>query len=141
MLPLCVRRNIQIDRARFNFAANEPLGYADLESEIEHSRVYNPKSKRCLLRILEKFIELCIILTDILGLVYPLGERRSAGYTSISDPSKVWRAKNALREWEKGAALRLQNLINTTVESLDSSEGIPHPSVTLYIDLINMYYQ
>lgn len=139
---MCVRRNIQIDRARFNFSANSPLRYADLESEIEHSRVYNPTSKRCLLKILEKFIELCIILTDVLGLAYPLGERRSAGYASISDPSKVWRAKNALREWEKGAALRLTDLVGSKDSSFDSlEEDIPHPSVTLYIDLIHMYYQ
>ena len=143
MLPLCVRRNIQIDRARFNFAIDAPLRYADLEDEIQHSRVYNPKTKRHLIRILEKFIELCITLTDVLALVYPLHERRPGGSTSILDTSKVWQAKNALREWERGAASRLSDLSDSNKKELGGCEdqGVLHESVTLYIHLMYMYYQ
>ncbi|CAM1502789.1 Fc.00g075650.m01.CDS01 [Cosmosporella sp. VM-42] len=142
VLPLCVRRNIQIDRARFNFAIDAPLRYADLEDEIEHSRVYDPKTKRHLIRILEKFVELCIILTDVLALVYPLDERRPSGSASVLDTSKIWQAKNALREWERDTASRLSDLADSTKKALNNSEdkGMPHESVTLYIHLMYMYY-
>lgn len=138
-----MRRNIQIDRSRFNFAANPPLRYADVEDEIEHSRVYSPEAKRHIIRILEKFVELCVILTDVLALVYPLDERRHSGCATVSDTSKVWRAKNALREWEKDTALRLSDLLDTGEGSADSpgSQITSHESVTLYSHLVHIYYQ
>lgn len=143
VLPLCVRRNIQIDRSRFNFAANPPLRYTDLEDEIHHSRVYSPAAKRHLIRIMEKFVELCIILTDVLSLVYPLDERRHNGSASVSDTSKIWRAKNALRDWEKDTAIRLSDLVNLGEDSLDSTDMqvASHESVIMYIHLVHMYYQ
>ncbi|KAF7560803.1 hypothetical protein G7046_g3341 [Stylonectria norvegica] len=140
VLPLCVRRSIQIDRARFNFATNVPLRYADLEDEIQSSSVYGAKTKRHLIRVFEKFVELCIILTDVLAMAYPPDERRPGESTLGLDTSRIWRAKNALREWEKDTSLRLQDLADSEISLGSTDDRSIHESVTLYIDLMNMYY-
>ncbi|KAJ4316096.1 hypothetical protein N0V84_008025 [Fusarium piperis] len=71
IMPLCVRRNIQITRKHFDFDSNPPLGYEDLADELESSRVYNTTTKHTLMVTLERLTELCASLTDILSLVHP----------------------------------------------------------------------
>lgn len=142
VLSLCIRRGVQIDRARFNFAANTPLRHADLEDEVHSSNVYGIKTKRHLLRVFEKFIELCTVLTDVLAMVYPLDEQCSGGYLFTADTSKIWQAKRFLREWAKDTALHLQDLIAPDTAKSDhvDVQHTLHESVTLYINLMYMFY-
>ncbi|KAG6365612.1 hypothetical protein INS49_007223 [Diaporthe citri] len=67
---LCTRRSISITRHRFGFDAVTPLGFADLEDEVHRSSVYNAATKRSLARLLTHYIQFCIVLTDVLTLVF-----------------------------------------------------------------------
>ncbi|KAH7109730.1 hypothetical protein B0J13DRAFT_600602 [Dactylonectria estremocensis] len=143
VLSLCLRRRIQVGPSRFDFATYAPLRYADLENEIQYSRVYCERSKRFLIDILEKFVELCVVLTDILALVYPLDKQRLYGPNLTATLTRVLNAKNALREWEKEASPPLRCILDTSKEMPAASDTteVPHDSVTLYVNLIYIYYQ
>lgn len=72
ILPLGLRRGIQITRAHFAFASHPPLSVADVADETHRSLVYTPDAKRELARVLAHVVRLCVILTDVLLLVWPL---------------------------------------------------------------------
>ena len=82
ILPLGVRRPIQITRDSFDFS-QEPISEADLESEFKYSQVYDGETKRSLARILKAQIDLAIVLTDIIALVYPINSLKSFDYNSL----------------------------------------------------------
>ena len=65
---------IQITRAHFDFDENSTLRYTDLADEFCASKVYDIHTRRLLAGILAQLIELYILLTDILMLVFPLDD-------------------------------------------------------------------
>lgn len=141
IMPLCVRRNTQITQSHFDFRSNPALGYEDLSHEIERSRVYAAETKRSLVIILARMTELCVCLTDILDLVYPIRDLPfSDDNLSLQKLTRTQEHKASLRKW-----------LNTTIKTLpsftdaDSSsrpETNSHPdAVVLYTNLVWMYYQ
>jgi hypothetical protein len=143
VLSLCLRRRPQIDPAHTNSAFYAPLRSADLENEIQHSRVYCETSKRCLNSILERFADLCVVLTDVLALVYPLDKQRLHGPDLVAILTRISDTKNALREWDKKTSLSLHFLLGRCTETLAVSNNteVPHYSVMLHTNLIYIYYQ
>lgn len=152
ILPLGLRRSIQITRAHFDFDANSALGAADLADEIERSKVYNPGTKRALIEILGQLIDLCVLLTDMLVLVYPLDE--TPGWGKMIRPDEMERVRDgkvALRRWYKGATLQFPMFGGGTTARTSSSisdangkrggKDFHHDSVILYTNLMYMYYQ
>ncbi|KAK2017174.1 fungal-specific transcription factor domain-containing protein [Colletotrichum eremochloae] len=142
IVGLGLRRSLQITRSHFNFDSNEALGFSDLADEFERSRVYNPDTKRCLAEILEQLVELCIVLTDTLILVFPLDDRPGWGREMRSEEQdKVRGCKIALRRWYKGATLRFPMFGGGSVARVKSSgNDFQHDSVILYTNLMYMYY-
>ncbi|KAF6811795.1 fungal specific transcription factor domain-containing protein [Colletotrichum sojae] len=142
ILSLCLRRGVQITRNHFDFDANGILGYADLLDEIERSRVYNPGTKRCLAEMLEQLVELCVVLTDILILVFPLDDNPGWGREMRpEEQDKVRGCKVALRRWYKGATLRFPMFGGGSVARMKSpGNEFQHDSVILYTNLMYMYY-
>ncbi|KAL0934747.1 fungal specific transcription factor domain-containing protein [Colletotrichum truncatum] len=142
IVGLGMRRGLQITRNHFDFDSNGILSYSDLADEIERSRVYNPGTKRCLAEILEQLVELCVVLTDILILVFPLDD--SPGWGREMRPEeqdKVRGCKVALRRWYKGAALRFPMFGGGSVARMKSpGNEFQHDSVILYTNLMYMYY-
>jgi hypothetical protein len=139
-----MRRSILISRAHFDFDTNSPLGFADLSEEFEKSRVYNPGTKRCLAEILSQLVELCIVLTDILALVFPLDEMSGHGREMKPGESALLRdCKVALRRWYKAATLRFPMFGGEPIPRTSSGSGkeFHHDSVILYTNLMYMYYQ
>ncbi|KAJ3459989.1 hypothetical protein MRS44_010856 [Fusarium solani] len=142
VLSLCLRRRPQIDPAHTDSGFYAPLRSADLENEIQHSRVYSETSKTCLNSILERFADLCVVLTDVLALVYPLDKQRLHGPDLVAVLTRISDTKNALREWDKKTSLSLHFLLGRCTETLAVSNNteVPHYSVTLHINLIYIYY-
>lgn len=97
---LLMRRPIQITKDQFG-GDIYLLGIADLAGESERSRVYNAATKRILVEVLAQWIELNIILTDILMLVFPLNDTRCLNTGKRHDDSNLLsKCKAALRQWQ-----------------------------------------
>ncbi|KAI6783173.1 Cutinase transcription factor 1 beta-like protein [Emericellopsis cladophorae] len=138
-----MRRPIQITRAHFDFDSNPTFGLADLADEFNRSRVYNGETKRCLGGILAQLIDLYIVLTDILMLVFPLDD--TPGWGRDMNPEDVGRVKEckmALRRWNKDSTLRFPMFsgAQTTQSTAGRRHQCSHDSVILYTNLMYMYY-
>jgi hypothetical protein len=131
ILPLGVRRPIQITRDSFDFS-QEPISEADLESEFNYSQVYDSETKRSLARILKAQIDLAIVLTDMIALVYPINSLKSFDYDSLMRmPATIQQCRESLDNWfgqllEKSTAL--------------GSLSTRHKSVSLFHGLTQVYY-
>lgn len=142
-LGLLMRRPIHITRAHFDFDENPTLGYPDLADEIDKSRVYSSGTKRCLVEILAQLIELYVVLTDILMLVFPLDDTPGWGREmKPEDTGRVRECKVALRRWYKDATLRFPMFGGgpTPRAAGGSNRETRHDSVILYTNLMYMYY-
>lgn len=141
IMPLCVRRSTQITQSHFDFRSNPALGYEDLFREIGRSRVYTAETKRSLMIIVARMTELCVCLTDILDLVYPIRDLPlSDDNLSLQKLARTQEHKANLKKW-----------LTTTIKTLDSFTGVDsacHPeanshkdAVVLHTNLVWMYYQ
>ncbi|KAI8630122.1 hypothetical protein F5Y19DRAFT_54054 [Xylariaceae sp. FL1651] len=144
ILPLGMRRSIQVSRAHFDLDSNSGLGYIDLADEVERSKVYNAETKRCLIEIFVQIGELCSVLTDILTLVFPLDDTPGWGrHNGSGGAGRVRECKIALRRWYKGATLRFPMFGGGSVprkSATENSKQFQHDSVILYTNLMYMYY-
>lgn len=140
-LGLLMRRPIQITKAHFDFDSNPVLGFSDLGDEFERSRVYNPGTKRSLAEILAQTIELYVVLTDILMLVFPLDDTPGWGRVPNADDTRVSECKQALRRWYKAASARLPMFGGSPAPRVVAGgKAFQHDSVILYTNLMYMYY-
>lgn len=143
VMGLGLRRSLQITRAHFDFDAAPILGFADLAAEAGRSRVYDPDTKRCLAEILEQLVELCVVLTDVLILVFPLDD--SPGWGRDMRPAErdtLGDCKVALRRWYKAATRRFPASGGSAVARPGGrGSEFHHDSVILYTNLLYMYYQ
>ena len=134
ILPLGVRRSIQVTPLDFDFSTQKLLVLEDLESEFENSRVYDAFSKRALAQRLVALCELAVVLTDVILTLYPEKETvMTLDRQSRNDPAGAVRTcKIELNTWFE----------KTTVRCL-TSPGISgtHESTLLYTNLMYMYYQ
>ncbi|EGU76360.1 hypothetical protein FOXB_13129 [Fusarium oxysporum f. sp. conglutinans Fo5176] len=135
IMPLCVRRNIQITSAHFDFANCSPLCYDDLVDELESSRVYNIATKHKLILTLERLTELCVTLTDVLGLVYPTetlpildAEAHSTAYAQVQEH------KRSLKNWAVATRPPL------AIQDLTLSSGGYEDSAVLFTNLVWIYF-
>jgi hypothetical protein len=132
VMPLGLRRSIQITYAHFDFSGADRLGVWDLEDEIENSRVYDAGSKRELIEILIQLCELCVVLTDILLLVFPqhawIGLRRDPGM----EDARIRDSKATLQSWNNAAQIRLASPVDGKSQ---------HYSSIMYKNLVFIYYQ
>ncbi|KAF7563252.1 hypothetical protein G7046_g887 [Stylonectria norvegica] len=142
-LGLLMRRPIQITKAHFDFDANPVMSAADLEDEFERSRVYNSGTKRSLAEVLAQVIELYVVLTDILMLVFPLDDAPGWGREmKPEDAGRIRECKTSLRRWYKMATLRFPLFGGSPLSSAatDNRKEFHHDSVILYTNLMYMYY-
>jgi hypothetical protein len=134
LFSLGMRRGIQITAALFDVTRSVQLGYSDLAGEIHRSRVHNAVTKIKLAEILEFLVELCIILTDILELAYPIADC----VNNARDEHKILRrlrsSQMSLRKWHEKAGKHLPRPVTSFEKSVE------HDSVILYGNLVYMYY-
>ncbi|KAL2065772.1 hypothetical protein VTL71DRAFT_3442 [Oculimacula yallundae] len=134
ILPLGVRRSIQITRANFDF--NLPrLTEKDLEPECTSSCVYDAETKRDLIRVFLAQLDLAVELTDALSYVYPANGFRSfdiLDYNEVmSMPKKIEMYLENLESWH--------TRFNEWV--VPGAFSKKHKSVMLYSGLTSIYFQ
>lgn len=134
ILPLGVRRSIQITKAEFDFSLPR-LTEKDLEPEFRSSYVYDPETKRDLARVFVAQLDLAVELTDALALLYPINGFHSFDNLDYNDmksmPKKIEQCQDSLdtchsrhKDWlELGPWSR------------------KHKSVVLYTGLTSIYLQ
>lgn len=138
IMALCVRRTIQMTPAQFDFHAHRPLVPSDLEDEFGRSKVYDPETKRQLAEILKSLLDLCVLLTDVLLLVYPLDERPGWGRQMRDDDmGRLKAGREALASWYMRTSIDYPVFGSGLT---DRSKGSQHDSVVLYTNLMYMYY-
>lgn len=140
LLPLTSRQNIKITKANFSFSGCPPLGSADLADESYGSDVYDPTTKLVHAEILSKLVDLCLILTDVLTVTSVFHNnpswilsRRLAG---LNDAGLC---QMALSRWYSSWADVKSTILERTNES--DFTGSSTSSITLFINLVEMYYQ
>lgn len=135
ILPLGLRRHLQITPQNFNLSLDR-ITELDLEDEIHHSEVYDPETKRLLVRVLQVQCELAMVLTDVIMLVYApncFGQPRTMPEPVFSQKIReVEDSKANLKQWSNDAKSSLGSILN-----IDKV----HKSVTLYSGLTFLYYQ
>jgi hypothetical protein len=131
MMPLALRRPIQITHDHFDFT-QEPLSESDIESEFHFSQVYDPEIKRVLARILKAQLELSIVLTDLIALVYPQNSVRSFDYNTLMGmPAKIQHCRADLDKW----STRQQHM-----EKTFNLSQARNKSISLFNGLTQIYY-
>lgn len=132
ILPLGVRRPIQITRENFDFSQPK-LSEKDLEPEFGSSCVYDRETKRDLARVFLTQLHLAVELTDALSYVYPVNGFRSFDKldynTMILMPSKIEKCKESLDAWYS----RFKECVLPSARK--------HKSVSLYTGLTSIYFQ
>lgn len=140
VMPLCVRRAIQIGHDDFDFTTHSPLSGADVEEETKNSRVYNSEVKQSLILTLGLLTTLCIPLTDILAMVAPTSDFSTLNFEEISQKLvDVNRAREGLEDWRQNTRDILSNLMTTEVDC--SIGGLLERPVALFSNLMLIYYK
>jgi hypothetical protein len=134
ILPLGVRRPIQITRNNFDFSQSK-LSAKDLEPEFGSSHVYDIETKSDLARIFLSQLDLAIELTDPISYVYPangfLSYDKLDYNATLLILSKIERCRKSLDTWNSKFR-----------KSIPSGAGSSkHKSVSLYSGLTSIYYQ
>ncbi|KAF5021355.1 hypothetical protein F66182_6600 [Fusarium sp. NRRL 66182] len=131
---LSMRRGILITTSPVGVESSSRLGYHDLVGECHRSFVYDADTKIRLAEILDLLVELCIILTDILNLVFPIEDCLKPDGSFIESLDRIQSCRLALDRWHGQAVVRLLNT-DTSPASLER-----HDSVILFSNLVDMYY-
>jgi hypothetical protein len=134
ILPLGVRRPIQITRDNFNFSQSK-LSAKDLEPEFGSSHVYDRETKIVLAGIFLSQLDLAIELTDPIAYIYPANGFRSYDEldcnATLLTLSKIEQCRKSLDTWKSKFR-----------KSIPSRAGSSkHKSVSLYSGLTSIYYQ
>lgn len=155
VLPLGLRRGIQITRAHFDFASHPPLCAADVADETHRSLVHTPDAKRELAHVLARVVDLCVILTDVLLMVWPLDGAldqlpRAAGRRHVVVPgpfeeADIRKNKRALLLWYRAATTSAAPLPGEHAQPGASGgadiDWSKHDSVVLFTHVMYTYYQ
>ena len=129
-IGLLMRRPIYITHEHFDFLSC-PLLDSDLADEFDRSQVYNPATKRSLALIFSESIQLYIILTDVLLLVYPANTSPLQPKHTQSDLSRLHNCKKALSQWYTSGSPAV---------TASQSKNVDYDSTVLYTNLLFMYY-
>ncbi|KAM5346068.1 hypothetical protein ACJ41O_009073 [Fusarium nematophilum] len=127
ILPLGLRRSIQITPAHFDLGKNMRLGCMELQAEIRHSRMHCQDTREGLATIIEEVVKLSIVLTDILLLTFPLKNTAARPNVTLL---QLQECKEALSEWYNESPFR-----NT-----GGATAAADRSVVLNINLMYTYY-
>ncbi|GKT45909.1 cutinase transcription factor 1 beta [Colletotrichum spaethianum] len=138
--PLCTRFNPYITRESCRFEANKSLIISDLEGEVYRSNVYNPTSKKRLVGLFKVYIDLTIVLTDLLTLVYPFEDLLwSRHWPTQEEDAKIQQCEAAMKGWFVRASTKFPAVKEARQTTLNKRHDL-HKSVMLHINLMYIYY-
>jgi hypothetical protein len=99
----------------------------DLAGEFNYSTVYDYETKRALAMILLAQMDLAVVLTDVLSLIYPI---KTLDYSTLMEmPNLMQSCRDGLHSW------------NSHLEDTSALFGSSNDSVTLFHGLTQIYYQ
>lgn len=140
IMPLCMRRSIQIGRDDFDFDAHLPLNEKDLGQEVNNSEVYAVDQSSSITALTMLMIQLCVCLTDILKLVYPKAQWSPEDAWIIQEEiSKTKEYRQALDDWLQRATEALTDF--SAVGKSKADPGMVSNTSHLFANLLWMYYQ
>lgn len=133
VLPLGVRRPIQITHDHFDFSSNS-IVEEDIGGETDPWRVYDTETQRHLTQIFIAQCEFAVHLTDLLTTLYPLDGASPVSPNSVDEltviQDRIRKHKATLSAWFAKSAV-------CTAQNTNSS----HASIILFTNLLLMYYQ
>ncbi|PLN86931.1 hypothetical protein BDW42DRAFT_189845 [Aspergillus taichungensis] len=128
-LCLGLRRRGQVTSLEFGMAA-EPLDEEDFADEIRRSQVYDPDTKRMLVKVLQEQCRLAVLLTEMVSFVFASHGLAAPvmGFEQFHhELARIARIQRLLAHWE--ACSQLQGLLT----------GVPDP-VTQMTNFAYMFY-
>lgn len=135
LLNLGMRRGIHITASEFDFTVQATLGPGDLKGELGNSMVHDTETQKHLHKVLGMLVSLCVVLTGVLDVALPVGERVDRCRCQQSAAaSRLDSTEQALERWYRDATQRLRNL------AVPSSKQKRHESLVLFVHLLYMYY-
>ncbi|RBQ75403.1 hypothetical protein FVER14953_01812 [Fusarium verticillioides] len=138
--PLCTRFSPNITHDRFDFKNAIPLGAEHLQDDIYRSSVFTPATKRRQISIFSKFLELMILLTDVLTLVYPFEESVVSKSRSAGDEDLAFeKCEAALKAWYLRVSAQFPPFENAPEESYGKGND-QDKSIVLQTNLMCIYY-
>ncbi|KAF5622369.1 cutinase transcription factor 1 beta [Fusarium sp. NRRL 25303] len=138
--PLCTRFSLNITHDRFDFRNTIPLGAEHLQDDIYRSSVFTPATKRRQISIFSKFLELMILLTDVLTLTYPFEDSVESKSRFAEDKDLAFvKCEAALKAWYVRVSAQFPPFENTHEDSC-GRENDQEKSIVLQTNLMYIYY-
>ncbi|KAH8664821.1 fungal-specific transcription factor domain-containing protein, partial [Ilyonectria robusta] len=107
ILAISSRRSIQITRAHLDMHPDLGFDDDDLADEIYGSKVYDPPTKQRFIGMFTKLVEMCLLLTDVCPLLFPLDEGLELDTAIIdTEATTVQDCTVALSQWYESATLQ-----------------------------------
>ncbi|KAF4443471.1 Cutinase transcription factor 1 beta [Fusarium acutatum] len=137
--PLCTRFSLYITHDRFDFKNTIPLGAEHLQDDIYRSSVFTPATKRRQIGIFSKYLELVILLTDVLTLVYPFEASVKSKSRSAEDEDLAFeKCETALKAWHVRVSAQFPPFENAPQESCGKGND-QDKSIVLQTNLMSIY--
>ncbi|KAH7361727.1 fungal-specific transcription factor domain-containing protein [Plectosphaerella cucumerina] len=137
-MSLCVRRKIQITRENFDFESHDSFEVSVLTDDVESSRVHEPIVEKFLVTVFGLLTKLCVHMTDVLWLIYPVEGSSFHSPTSFPEAtSMLQEAKSQLLKWSHDAT---EILSAACVDAGMHQEQGSLNHVVLHANLLWIYY-
>ncbi|KAL6407312.1 fungal specific transcription factor [Ilyonectria robusta] len=138
ILAISSRRSIQITRAHLDMHPDLGFDDDDLADEIYGSKVYDPPTKQRLIGMFTKLVEMCLLLTDVCPLLFPLDEGLELDTAIIdTEATTVQDCTVALSQWYESATLQFPDAGG---KDATKKRILPDP-VMVNATLMYIYYQ
>jgi hypothetical protein len=129
IMSLSLRRPLELGSMDFNYTLSV-LNEMDFQREMQNSKVYDPMTKRALALLLGSLCELAVVLTGVLEALYPVwssaGSDKGLLHYCTLDCSSL-----LLDRWYERTSAKFQIFTQLPF----------HQSLTLFLNMIYIYYQ
>lgn len=138
--PLSTRRAITITSGQLNLNEQRPLDGCEFESEFHRSRAYDAPTKKELHIVFGQFVQLILILTDVIPLNSHLSNySRNLGSSAPKLARKVDRCAAKLGHWHQNASL--SSKVFSSDNSADAQMIYERDPVYLHEAFVRIIYQ
>ncbi|KAK2923095.1 hypothetical protein FoTM2_017337 [Fusarium oxysporum f. sp. vasinfectum] len=139
--PLCTRFRPQITPDSFALDTYVPLGFNDFQTEIHRSRVFAPAIKRRHIDLFAKFLELILVLTDVLSIAFPFESKvEISPESALGSDAQVQKCRRSLAAWYESATVDFPLFDGQERDRRIDKRDLVN-SVILYTNLMYIYYQ
>ena len=135
-MALAFRQCLNITQSNFDFDHNPPLTKADLSNEYDYSKVYSRAAKMHQADLLEKLMDLCLIMTKVLSMTTTVQGPRSPNMSeSVAALDRCSDFDLELKTWYRSfSTIKLPN-----DEQLAPTEALT-TSIIFFTNLVKLHY-